>query len=144
MMWEERVTDLTETEKNILGRYFGMGKGSEIISHPPHHTIGLHRHRVRPHEREHARLFWRLVAAPFRGAPVMILSETHKAELDMIRLSEFMGGAAPTEYRQWRRLEAMRKARLLKFYDRRRPRWDLTFYQITERGKLALSSNQSK
>jgi hypothetical protein len=38
------VSDLTETEKNILGRYFGMGKGSEIISHPPHHTIGLHRH----------------------------------------------------------------------------------------------------
>lgn len=38
------MTDLTETERNILARYFGMGKGSEIISHPPHATIGLHRH----------------------------------------------------------------------------------------------------
>jgi hypothetical protein len=38
------MTDLTETETNILARYFCMGKGSEIISHPPHHTIGLHRH----------------------------------------------------------------------------------------------------
>lgn len=35
---------LTETEKNVLARYFGLGKGSEIISHPPHATIGLHRH----------------------------------------------------------------------------------------------------
>jgi len=38
------MTDLTETEKNVLARYFGMGKGSEIISHPPHATIGKHRY----------------------------------------------------------------------------------------------------
>jgi len=38
------MTPLTETEKNILARYFGLGKGSEIISHPPHQTIGKHRH----------------------------------------------------------------------------------------------------
>lgn len=38
------MVDLTETEKNVLARYFGMGKGSEIISHPPHATIGRHRH----------------------------------------------------------------------------------------------------
>src|SRR5687768_560128 len=38
------MTDLTETEKNLLARYFGMGQGSEIISHPPHATIGKHRH----------------------------------------------------------------------------------------------------
>jgi hypothetical protein len=38
------VVDLTETEKNVLARYFAMGKGSEIISHPPHATIGKHRH----------------------------------------------------------------------------------------------------
>ena len=36
--------ELTETERNVLARYFGMGPGSEIISHPPHATIGLHRH----------------------------------------------------------------------------------------------------
>lgn len=35
---------LTETERNVLARYFGMGPGSEIISHPPHATIGRHRH----------------------------------------------------------------------------------------------------
>lgn len=38
------MADLTETERNVLARYFGMGKGSEIISHPPHATIGKHRH----------------------------------------------------------------------------------------------------
>lgn len=38
------MVDLTETEKNVLARYFAMGKGSEIISHPPHATIGKHRH----------------------------------------------------------------------------------------------------
>ena len=39
------MTELTETERNILARYFGMaGVGSEIISHPPHETIGKHRH----------------------------------------------------------------------------------------------------
>lgn len=38
------MTELTETERNVLARYFGMGKGSEIISHPPHATIGKHRH----------------------------------------------------------------------------------------------------
>lgn len=38
------MTDLTETERNILARYFGMGSGSEIVSHPPHATIGKHRH----------------------------------------------------------------------------------------------------
>lgn len=38
------MTDLTETEKNVLACYFGMGKDSEIISHPPHATISKHRH----------------------------------------------------------------------------------------------------
>lgn len=38
------MTDLTETERDVLARYFAMGKGSEIISHPPHQTIGRHRH----------------------------------------------------------------------------------------------------
>jgi hypothetical protein len=43
-MTTDAVADLTETEKNILACYFSMGSGSEIISHPPHATIGLHRH----------------------------------------------------------------------------------------------------
>lgn len=38
------MVDLTETETNVLARYFCMGSGSEIISHPPHATIGKHRH----------------------------------------------------------------------------------------------------
>lgn len=40
------MVDLTETERNWLARYFGMGKGSEVISHPPHETLGKHRHAV--------------------------------------------------------------------------------------------------
>lgn len=35
------MSDLSESELDFLGRYFAMGKGSEIISHPPHKTIGL-------------------------------------------------------------------------------------------------------
>jgi hypothetical protein len=34
------MPDLTEAELDVLARYFGMGKGSDITSHPPHETIG--------------------------------------------------------------------------------------------------------
>lgn len=38
------MVEVTETEANLLARYFGMGRGSEIISHEPHETLGKHRH----------------------------------------------------------------------------------------------------
>jgi len=68
----------------------------------------------------------------------MILNDTHIAELRIVRSYEFMGGAAPVDYRQWRRFEAMRKARLLKYAGRKSVRWDRTFYHITPRGDAAL------
>ena len=41
------MAEVTETEANLLAKYFGMGRGSEIISHEPHEpheTLGTHRH----------------------------------------------------------------------------------------------------
>lgn len=69
----------------------------------------------------------------------MTLNETHLSELSAVSSMAHMGGAAPVEYRQWRRFEAMRAAKLLKFHDRRRVRWDLTFYQITDKGRAVLA-----
>lgn len=39
-MTEATATILTDAELDFLARYFRMGKGSEIISHPPHAVIG--------------------------------------------------------------------------------------------------------
>jgi len=64
----------------------------------------------------------------------MILNDLHKSELVLIASYDSMGGAAPQEYRQWRRFEAMRHARLLKLNGRRNVRWDRTFYNITKAG----------
>jgi hypothetical protein len=33
------IGSLSDDELDILAKYFGMGKGSEITSHPPHATI---------------------------------------------------------------------------------------------------------
>ena len=74
----------------------------------------------------------------------MILSDLHKSELSLVASYANMGGAAPCEYRQWRRFEAMRQARLLKFNGRKRARWDRTFYDVTDVGRVALSQQDGK
>lgn len=69
----------------------------------------------------------------------MILNDLLRAELSLVASYANMGGAAPQEYRQWRRFDALRRARFLKFYSRRNVRWDRTFFTITEAGRLALA-----
>jgi hypothetical protein len=70
----------------------------------------------------------------------MIMNELLRGELKLAECLTGLGGAAPMEYRQWRRMETLRKARLLKFNGRRNVRWDRTFYDITDAGIKALKA----
>lgn len=76
----------------------------------------------------------------------MILNDLLRSELALVASYASMGGAAPQEYRQYRRFDALRRARLLKFNGRRNVRWDRTFFDITYAGRkaLALSSTEEK
>lgn len=74
----------------------------------------------------------------------MILNILHTTELEIIASYDHIGGAAPVDYRQWRRWEAMRGARLLKFNKRRNVRWDRTFYNITEAGRRAVVASEHR
>jgi hypothetical protein len=68
----------------------------------------------------------------------MNLNGDHFGELKLALALTGLGGAAPVEYRQWRRFEALRQARYLKLNGRRNVRWDRTFYDITDKGRVAL------
>lgn len=70
----------------------------------------------------------------------MIVNDLHLSEISIIASYDFMGGAAPTEYCQWRRFEALRRARYLKLNGRRKVRWDRTFYNVTDKGRQLVSS----
>ncbi len=50
-----------------------------------------------------------------------------------------MGGSCPLDVVEWRRREALRRRRLLKYVRRKRARWDHTFYDITPAGAAAIS-----
>lgn len=80
------MADLTETEMNILARYFGLGKGCEIISHPPHATIGLHRHAF-----ERLLELGLLVETPFNQFGVKRITCTEEAaQIGFERMQENM------------------------------------------------------
>lgn len=34
------------TARDFLARFFGLGRGSSLVSHPPHETLGWHREAV--------------------------------------------------------------------------------------------------
>lgn len=72
------------------------------------------------------------------------LNEALLQELAVVAAFEFMGGSCPLEYREWRRREALRSRRLLKFEGRRRARWDRTLYMITEAGRAALFEQRDR
>lgn len=55
-------------------------------------------------------------------------------DLRLVAMSEFIGGAAPTSYEQHRRFKALQRRKLIKYFDRKRVRWDQTFYLATGYG----------
>jgi hypothetical protein len=74
----------------------------------------------------------------------VIVNDLHMSELSIVASYDYMGGAAPAEYRQWRRFEALRRARYLKLNGRRNVRWDRTFYNITDKGRQLVTSNNQR
>lgn len=56
------------------------------------------------------------------------------SDLRSVVWSEEIGGAAPSDYRQHQRFKALQRRKLIKYFDRKRVRWDQTFYLATGLG----------
>lgn len=64
------------------------------------------------------------------GSYRSLLEEPDSKVLAKAHSMQWAGGIAPRSYQEWRQFERLRKARHLKYFDRKRARWDRTFYTI--------------
>lgn len=53
---------------------------------------------------------------------------------------EHVGGFAPQDYQEYRRLQSLQRRRLVKYFDRKRARWDQTFYLATGSGHREIAN----
>lgn len=61
-------------------------------------------------------------------------------DLRLVAMSEYIGGAAPKDYAQYRRFKQLQGRRLIKYFDRARVRWDQTFFVATGYGHAAVAN----
>lgn len=66
------------------------------------------------------------------------LTEEQLATLRTVYEMTHMGGSVSLDVIEWRRREALRRRGLLKYFGRKRARWDRTFYDVTAAGERAL------
>lgn len=60
-------------------------------------------------------------------------------DLRRVVWSDQIGGAAPRDYNEFRRFQALQRRKLIKYFDRKRVRWDQTFYLATGYGHVLVA-----